>query len=72
MNDNSRLPFPSFLSFFLSFFFLIFRAAHMAFGSSQARVQIRAVAAGLYHTYSNTGSEPCLPYIPQLTAMLDP
>ena len=37
-------------------FFFFFRAAPMAFGGSQARGQIRAVAAGLYHSHSNSGS----------------
>ena len=31
------------------FFPLIFRAAPMAYGGSQARVRIRAIAAGLHH-----------------------
>ena len=46
--------------------FCLFRAAPMAYGSSQARGQIRAVAAGLRHSHSNTGSEP------QLMATPDP
>ena len=36
--------------FFFFFFFLLFRAALRAHGSSQARGQIRAVAAGLHHS----------------------
>ena len=32
----------------------------MAFGSSQARGRIRAVAAGLCHSHSNAESELCL------------
>ena len=44
----------------------------MADGGSQARDQFRAVAAGLYHSHSNKGSEPCLLPTPQLMAMLDP
>ena len=31
-----------------------------------------ATAVGLYHSYSNAGSELCLQPTPQLTAMLDP
>ena len=50
--------------------FFILRAALVAYGSSQARGQIGATAAGLYH--SHTESEPRLPPTPQLTAMLDP
>ena len=33
---------------------------------------IRAVAAGLRQSHSNTGSEPCLRPTPQLTATPDP
>ena len=43
----------------------------MAYGGSQARGQIRAVAADLCHSYSNEGSKPCL-RLTQLTATLDP
>ena len=39
------------------FFFGLFRAASSAYGDSQARGQIRAVAAGLHHSYSKAGSE---------------
>ena len=44
----------------------------MAHGGFQARGQIRDVAAGLHHSYSNTRSELQLPTTPQLMAMLDP
>ena len=37
----------------------------------QAR-EIRAVAAGLHHSYSNSGSEPYLQPTPHLMAMPDP
>ena len=37
-------------------FFVFSRAAHTAYGGSQARGQIGAVAAGLYHSHSNAGS----------------
>ena len=40
--------------------FNFFRAAPAAYGSSQARGGIRAAAAGLHHSHSNTGSEPRL------------
>ena len=56
----------------LFFFFLLFRAAPVAFGSSQARGQIRAIAASLHHSYSNTRSAPHLQPTPQLTDMSDP
>jgi len=60
--------------FFLSFFFLfaISWAAPSAYGSSQARGPIGAVAAGLRQSHNNTGSEPRLQPIPQLMATLDP
>ena len=50
--------------------FLLFRAARAAYGGSQARGRIGAVAAGLRH--SNAGSEPRLQPTPQLTATPDP
>ena len=46
--------------FTLHFFFFLFRAAPVAYRSSQARVQIRAVAANLHHRHSNVRSEPYL------------
>ena len=58
--------------FFLSFFFAISGAAPAAYGGSQARGQIRAVAAGLHHSHSNAESQPCLQPTPQFTAMPDP
>ena len=56
------------------FFFFFFRAAHVAYGSSQAKGQIRGIAASLNHIYSNSnvGSEPRLRPTPQLTVMPDP
>ena len=56
--------------FFLSFFFL--RAATVAYGDSQARVQIRAAAAGLHHSHIRTRSEVCQQPIPELKATPDP
>ena len=44
----------------------------MAYGHSQARDPIGAVAIGLPHSHSNIRSEPHLRSTPQLTAMLDP
>ena len=41
-------------------FFFLFKAAPVAYGSSQARGQIGTTAAGLHHSYSNSGSEPQL------------
>ena len=57
------------------FFFCIFdfsRAAPAAYGNSQARGLIGAVATGLHYSQSNTRSEPYLQPIPQLTETLDP
>ena len=50
----------------------LFRATPAAYGSSQARGQIRAVTTSLHHSHSNSGSELCLPLTPQLTATPDP
>ena len=49
------------------FVFAISRAASAAYGDSQARGQIVAVATGLSQSHSNLGSEPCLQPTPQLT-----
>ena len=58
---------------FVFFVFSVFsRAALAAYGGSQARGLIRAVAAGLQHSHSNAGSELSLRPTPQLTAMPDP
>ena len=61
---------PGFFFFFFFLVFCLFRAAPMAYGGSQARGPIGAVAASLHH--SHAGSEPCLQPTPQLTAMPDP
>ena len=53
-------------------FFGCFRATPMAYESSQARGQIRAVAAVLHHSHSKARSEPLLPPSPQFTATPDP
>ena len=58
---------------YLFIYFCLFafsRAAPAAYGDSQARGPIGAVATGLRH--SNAGSEPHLQPTPQLTAMPDP
>ena len=47
-------------------------AAPTAYGGSQARGLIGAVATGLRQSHSNAGSEPSLQPTPQLTATLDP
>ena len=43
----------------------------VAYGSFQAKGQIRAVAPGLPHSHSNARSEPHLGSTPQLLATLD-
>ena len=46
-----------FLCFFFFFSFLLFKAAPAAYGGSQARGHIGAVATGLRHSQSNAGSK---------------
>ena len=59
--------------FFLSFTFFAFSgAASVAYGDSQARGLIGAVATSLRQSHSNMGSEPCLQPRPQLMATPDP
>ena len=64
-NENSNLD-----NFFCLFAFS--RAAPTAYGGSQARSPIRAVATGPTPEPHNSGSEPRLQTTQQLTAMLDP
>ena len=57
------------------FFFCLFAtswASPMAYGGSQARGQIGAVATSLCHSHSHAGLELHLQPTPQLTAMPDP
>ena len=49
--------------------YCFFRAMATAYKSIQARSPIGATAAGLHHSNSNAGSEPCLQPISQLTAV---
>ena len=52
---------------FLFLFFCLFafsRATPAAYGGSQARGLIGAIAAGLRHSHSNVGSEPGLQLTP--------
>ena len=48
------------LHFILIFYFCLSRATPTAYGGSQTRGQIRAVATGLHHSHSNMGSKPRL------------
>ena len=58
---------------FLFIYLLSFsRAAPTAYGGSQARGPIKAVADDLHKSHSNSGSEQCLQPTAQLTAMPDP
>ena len=61
--------------FFLFCFVCLFAiswAAPVAYGGSQGRGLIGAVATGLHHSHSNARSEPSLQPTPQLTATPDP
>ena len=71
-NNLYELCSPVILIFLFLFHFLLFRAPPVAYGSSQARGRIRAVAASLCHSHSNVGSEPCLGPTPHLAATPDP
>ena len=51
-------------------FFCPFKATPTVYGGSQARGRTEAEASGLYHSPSNTRSEPHLQPTPQLTATL--
>ena len=69
------LPAPFLFFYFLFlfiYFFAISWAASAAYGDSQARSLIGAVATGLYQSHSNAGSKPRLQPTPWLTAIPDP
>ena len=51
---------------------IAFKAALMAYSSSQARGPIRTTATLLHHSHSDARSEPHLRPTPQLTETLDP
>ena len=53
------------------FFFCLLRAAPMAYGGSQARGGIGAIAASLCQSHSNARSEPRLRHTPQLMALIE-
>ena len=54
------------------FFFNLFGTALLAYGGSQARGPIGAIATSHSHTHSSVKFERCLRPTPQLTAMPDP
>ena len=60
-----------FLVFFVVVVVAISWAAPTAYGGSQARGRIGAVATSLRQSHSNAGSEPRLQPTPQLTATPD-
>ena len=57
---------------YIFFFLVFFRAAPAAYGGSQARGRIGAIAAGLHQSHSNMGSELRLQPTPQLRATPGP
>ena len=64
-----KLSVPYF--FFFGRLFAISRAASAAYGGSQARGLIGAIAAGLHQSHNHEGSEPCLQPTSQLVATPD-
>ena len=52
---------------FFILFYCLFKATPEAYGNSQARGPVRAAAASLCHSHSNSRSEPCLRPTPQRT-----
>ena len=61
-----------FLPIYFYLFFCLLRAALAAYGDSQAKGLIGAVATGLHQSHSNARSKPHLRPTPQLTATPDP
>ena len=68
---NTQKSLVFLFSFLFFFVFCPFRAAHVAYGVSQDRGLIGAVAAGLRQSNGNARSEPHLRPTPQLTATPD-
>ena len=65
------LPVLFYLFIYFVVFLLFLWAASAAYGGSQARGLIGAVATSLRQSHSNAGSEPRLQPTPQLTATPD-
>ena len=68
---SSRTCFYLFIYLFIFVFLPFLWAAPAAYGGSQARGLIRAIATSLHQSHSNAGSEPRLRPTPQLTATPD-
>ena len=69
---NDHRKYGQLFYLFVFLFFVFSRAVPAAYGGSQARGRIRAVAASLCWSHSNVGSEPGLWPTPQFMAMPDP
>ena len=69
---NKKMGFSLVFYSLFYFIFLLFRATPAAYGGSQARGQIGAVAARVHHSHSNLRSQPHLPPTPQLMTTPDP
>ena len=68
---HMTLSFILFFCFVFIFFFFFLRAAPAAYGGSQARGQIGAIAVGLCQSHSKARSELHLQPTPQLMATMD-
>ena len=71
LQRHRRKP-PGVMKTFYTFFFFFLRAAPEAYGGSQARDRIGAVAARLHHSCSKVRSKLRLQPTAQLMATLDP
>ena len=61
-----------YLFIYLLLFLSSFKATPAAYGSSQAKGRNGAIATGLHHSHSNSGSKPCLQPTPQFMEVPDP
>ena len=71
--DNAQISHSkqNFKIFFFFFGLVFFRATLAAYGGSQGRSPIGAIATSLHHSHSYLESELCLRPTPQLKATLD-
>ena len=72
MSSLSRTALSFIDSFGFFFFFFFLGPYPWAYGGSQARGPVRAVATDLHHSHSKVGSELHVPPTPQLMAMQNP